>query len=157
QHVTVAPARRLCAHRRVPRTPSDLRRAIGDPAFTPAVAEVPALVALVAEDEEAGDAERALARQPVAAVDATRAALARARAPGRARLVRLLGRLATVVPGVVPALVELASDADPKASRIALVALGKHRTPDAEEALVRAARAPRSPAHLRAAIEALGK
>jgi len=139
------------------RSRAELRAAAANPAYTPSRADVPDLVALVAEDEDAVELERALARQPVASARAAKEALRDAVAPARARLVRLLGRLAADVPDLVPVLVALAGDADPKASRVALVALGKIGGPLAEGVLLEAARVPRSPAHRRAAVEALGK
>src|SRR5262249_6679453 len=114
-HVTVARARRPCAHLVRPvmaRSPSDLRAAARAASYTPPVADGPALVALaVAEEADAGLA-RALGGQGAAAVAAARAALAGAVAPVRARLVRLLDRLGA--PAEI--FVTLAGDADPKAS-----------------------------------------
>jgi predicted RNA methylase len=147
----------------VPRSDSDLRAAAAGAAFTPPAAEVPRLLALYAASDGGADLARALARQPAAAARATRAALADAVAPARARLVELLGRLALAAPerdldlGLADDLARLTDDADPRASRLALVALGKIGGAAAEEALLTAVRNPRSPAHRRAAVDALGK
>ena len=137
----------------MPRSPAELRAAARAASFTPSAADVPALVSLAVATDEEVDVARALGRQAEAAIAAARAALDGAVAPARARLVRLLDRLGA--PAAI--FVGLAADADPKASRVALVALGKRPGGETEAALLAAIRAPRSPAHLRAAVDALGK
>jgi len=148
--------------RRVTARP-ELAAALADPGFTPGRGDLPAVIDLLADADEdtAESAERALLRAgtPAAAPLTTR--LTAAVAPLRARIVRVLGRLMIadvgLRPAVLPVLLAGLADADPRARRNTIVALGKLAEPAATAALVAHARVETSTPHLRSLVEALGK
>jgi 23S rRNA G2445 N2-methylase RlmL len=148
----------------------DIEAKLRDPGFTPGRRDVAALVALCANGERdaAEEAERALAKNPTIAVDTALAELATASAEqARARLTRLLGRLARALcaagdaaaaePLRAPLLARLDDD-DGGVRRQAIVALGRlpaHR--DTLAALTALADRALSAPEQRALVEALGK
>ena len=122
-----------------PQTSPSLPAQLADPGFTPGKAALPAVLALLASDDEAlaERAEQALLRAGAPAGPLLRELLAGATAPLRARVVRVLGRLALADAGLRPALLACLEDQDPKARRNAIAALSGRRAP------ARAARASR--------------
>jgi predicted RNA methylase len=140
------------------RTEAELTALIRSPSFTPGQADLPGLLALLGGDEKDADrAERAAERAGQVAATAALALLATEPGPPlRARLVRLIGRLAASLEdeALRAVLVARLSDTDPAARRQAIVALGK--LPGSEPALLEVVDKLAGP-HLRAAAEALGK
>ena len=120
-----------------------MRALLADPGFTPSVRDLDALVEMLADEETAKPAERALARIGFAALAAVRKRLESAGKPVRARLVRVVGRMAQEerdearAAECVSTLVAAIDDADPKARRNAAIALG--HVPPAEQARASAA------------------
>jgi precorrin-6B methylase 2 len=109
-------------------------------------------------------AERALARLGLEAAEAAMARFDASEPPARARLVRLVGRIALERPsegrGAIDAfLLARLDDGDPKARRAAIVALGKLDVPGAEAPLLArfVASSPPPPPELRALAAALGR
>ncbi|HEY0133937.1 MAG TPA: HEAT repeat domain-containing protein, partial [Nannocystis sp.] len=137
----------------------ELATAIADPGFTPGRADLQGVIDLLADaDEDAAErAERALLRAGSAAGPALQARLSASVAPLRARIVRVLGRLAIADAGLRAPLLACIADTDPRARRNAIVALGKLADPAAAAALVAHARVETSTPHLRSLVEALGK
>ncbi len=137
----------------------ELSLAVADPGFTPGRGDLPAVIDLLAaaDEDQAELAERALLRAGTAAGGALRARLPDAAAPLRARLVRVLGRLAPSDESLRPVLITCLGDRDPKARRNAIVALGKLADPAAAAALIAHTRTETSTPHLRSLVEALGK
>ncbi len=133
--------------------------ALADPGFTPGRTDLPAVVELLADaDEDAAErVERALLRAGGTAGPPLRARLETATAPLRARIVRVLGRLALADPTLRPTVIASLADTDPRARRQAIVALGKLADPAATAALVAHAGHETSTPHLRSLVEALGK
>lgn len=80
-----------------------------------------------------------------------------ASAPLRGRLLRAIAKHRARDKSVVPMLIAALDDDDPKSRKTAVIALGKVKSDDAEEALMRAWRANRSPEERRIIAEALGK
>jgi 23S rRNA G2445 N2-methylase RlmL len=121
------------------------------------VKDTDGLVELLVEEEEdvADRAERVLLR--IGPKLAPRAiALADKAAPRlRARLVRVVGRLDA--PETASFLLRAAHDTDPKTRRNALAALGRARTPEAEEALLDAWRTETNAPILKTIAASLGK
>ena len=80
-------------------TDTELATALADPGFTPGRRHLPALLELVAaEDEALGTAaERALRRAGAAALPAAVARASEADAGGRPALIRLIGRMAAAL------------------------------------------------------------
>jgi 23S rRNA G2445 N2-methylase RlmL len=140
------------------RTETEIAAAAADPAYTPSVAEVPALLDLLGRAEDETLLIGALLRQPAAA-DAARARLAEAGAAAlRPRLVQLLGRFAAARPELVSLVAALTGDSDPKSRRNAIIALGRLPGPASEAALLGLLRDRQtSLPHLRSAVESLGK
>jgi predicted RNA methylase len=141
-----------------------LKRALASRGYQPARAEIAPLLALVVggDRETAEAASRALARLGAAAAAPALAALATAVPAGRARLVRLIGRLAQKGRDAALARVVLArvGDDDEKTARMAALAVGKLgdvvAPAELEAALLdRFTNAP--PSLQRALAEALGK
>jgi hypothetical protein len=136
----------------------DLAAAIRAPGFTAREGDLPALVALLAGEDDAGAAaaERALVdlapRLGAGMLAALDAQLAAAGHPLRGRLVRVYARL-----GLGERLLALVDDPDPKASRNAIIALGKLPGAASEQRLLALLAAPGDPARLRSAVAALGK
>jgi 23S rRNA G2445 N2-methylase RlmL len=135
------------------------------PGYTPSRRDVVPLLARLADasDEDAEAIERALALRGEEIVAAVRDALPAARGRLRGRLVRLLGRLfgaAGEAGAALDTLLDAAFDADPKARRNAVIALGRARgdvASAAEDVLLRAlAEAPDAPL-LRSIVASLGK
>lgn len=139
-----------------------LTRALQQKGWQPARSDVEPLFALVAsgDKDQAEAASRALARL---GLDAARAAIARCDAAppvARARLTRLVGRVARPDRAIGEFLLARIADADEKTARNAALALGKRpelvAAADVERALV--TRWPAASAPLRRALaEALGK
>ena len=98
-------------------------------AFTPSVKDAPELVTLLAtEDEEiAEQAAKALELIAPSALAAILAVLPESVRPARARMVKVLGRLAGALPDseLVATLVELSADKDLKARLNAIAGLGR--------------------------------
>ena len=142
-----------------PQTSPSLPAQLADPGFTPGKAALPAVLALLASDDEAlaERAEQALLRAGAPAGPLLRELLAGATAPLRARVVRVLGRLALADAGLRPALLACLEDQDPKARRNAIAALGKVGDPAVAPALLERAGREASVPHLRSLVEALGK
>ncbi len=120
-----------------------MRARLDDPGFTPSVRDIDALVELLADDDTAKPAERALARVGSPALAGVRAQLESAGTPVRARLVRVVGRIAQEerdearAGEAVSVLLAAIEDADPKARRNAAIALG--HVPAGEKARASAA------------------
>jgi 23S rRNA G2445 N2-methylase RlmL len=142
-----------------PQTSPSLPELLADPGFTPGKAALPAVLDLLASDDEdlAERAEQALLRAGAPAGPLLRDRLAAATAPLRARVVRTLGRLALADAGLRPALLACLEDQDPRARRNAIAALGKLGDAAVAPALLERAHREASLPHLRSLIEALGK
>lgn len=102
-----------------------------DRSFVPARAELPAFVQLLASDDDADAAERALARAGEAGARAAIAAFDGARPPLRGRIVKTVAR----VPGFERWLLERLGDGDAKTRRNAIVALGRPVDPGRDAGL----------------------
>lgn len=133
-----------------------LSDAIREAGFTPRGSDLPGLVELLTGDTE-DDAERAILRLGAAAAPAIHEELAAARPPLRARIARVLGKLALEERALVPHILGLLDDADAKTSRNAVLALGRLPSPTVEARLVELVRSAPSPGHRRSAVDALGK
>ncbi len=144
--------------RRVSQPTAALALAVADPGFTPGKHDLAAVIDLLGDADEAiaEHAERALLRAGGPAGPALQRRLPESSAPLRARIVRALGRLAVTEDTLRATLLGCLGDADPKARRNAIVALGKLEPP-ASAALVEHARVETSVPHLRSLAEALGK
>jgi len=143
-----------------------VRARLADPGFTPSVRDIGALVELLADDDAAKPAERALARVGSAALAGVRARIESAGTPLRARLVRVVGRIAqderdeARAAEAVSVLLAAMEDADPKARRNAAIALGHVPAGEkarAAEALHRAWRDDPRPEMRRSIAASLGK
>lgn len=136
-----------------------LSEALDDPAFTPRRRDLPALVELLGEADSARASaiEEAILRIGPAVADGVSERLEGAGAPLRGRLVRILGRWASERPELVPRLLALLEDGDPKAQRNAIIALGKLDDPRIAPALLALAAAEARLPHLRSLADALGK
>jgi predicted RNA methylase len=135
----------------------DLRERLLDPGFTPAAADVPALLALLEEtDRELGRVvERVLARAGVRAVEPALEQLAAATPEARAKITGLLGRLGD--ERAAPVLRAALDDPEPRVRRRAASALGRlPADPETERSLLRAFEGGDLPAK-RAIAESLGK
>lgn len=150
----------------------DLDQALVAPGFTPRHGDVPALLDRVAGDaDNAALAERALLRVSELAVAAviermgqrmgerTGQPAAGDEPAGRARLLRLAGKLAVHAPGdaLIACLAGCLADGEERVRRAAATALGKVRDRDVSSALAGALAAEPSASVQRALIEALGK
>jgi 23S rRNA G2445 N2-methylase RlmL len=143
----------------VPAATSSLARVIADPGYTPRLRDVAALVDLLAEEEHARHAERAIARVGAAALDVLEARFAPASTPLRGRIVRAIGRL-TKGPGEHRAralLLGALADADPKTRRNAAIALGHAPGEGVEGALLDAWQHDPRPEMRRSIAASLGK
>lgn len=100
-----------------------LRERLRDPGFTPRVREVDTLVDLLAEDEVAKVAARAIGRVGAPALDALRARFEASVPPLRGHIVKAIGAL-VALPAAVALLLAALDDADPKTRRNAAIALG---------------------------------
>lgn len=152
-----------------------LAEAAADPTFTPRRSDVPALLGILAEaaPELAGACEAAILRVGAPAIPTIEARLVDAVPPLRGRLVRLLGRLAyetgtteaaggpgEAAPELLPRILGLLGDADPKSRRNAIIAAGKLGPldpPRVAGALLARAAAETSIPHLRSFAAAIGK
>jgi HEAT repeat protein len=142
--------------RRVSHPPEALALAVADPGFTPGKHDLAAVIDLLGADEAVAEhAERALLRASGAGL-ALQRRLTGSVAPLRARIVKVIGRLAVADEALRGPLLACLRDEDPKARRNAIVALGKLEPP-ASAALVEHARVETSVPHLRSLAEALGK
>ena len=146
----------------------DLRAAIRSVSFTPAQRDLGQLFMFLDEPDEqlAQAAEAALLRLDAAAAGAearSEIAATRMKTPlGRARLTRLLGRLARQDPSLLGALLDILTDDDAKTRRSAIISLGKlgpvaGQDPAIEAALLDAWQREERPELRRTLIEALGK
>lgn len=135
---------------------------VGDPSFVPARAHLGALLDALEggdappDDKRAEAIERALARAGEPAAKAAMERFDASRRPLRARLVRLVGRIAQQGE-LVDWLCARLDDADDKARRNAVVALGKHRTPTVEAALLARLAKEERVEHRRSLASSLGK
>jgi hypothetical protein len=110
------------------------RERLEDPGFTPSVRDVPALVELLAADEDTAElAGRALVRVGPAVVGRVAPLVEAAPPRARARLARVVARVRG--EGALDFLLARANDADAKTRRAALVGLGKIGGARADEAL----------------------
>jgi 23S rRNA G2445 N2-methylase RlmL len=127
-----------------------------DPGFTPRLREVDALVDLLADEDLAKTAARAIGRVGPAALAPLRARLEAAGPPLRAHIVLAIGRFAPE-PSAVAVLLAALEDADPKTRRNAAIGLGHVSRADVEAALIAAwDRDPRPPMR-RTLAASLGK
>jgi predicted RNA methylase len=120
-------------------THDDPARRLLDPGYTPARRELAALLDLLAgEEDTARQVERCLARAGVAAALAALERLPEARPPARARLVRLVGRVAgsDTDPRLDAGLRAALHDEDARTRRYAVGAIGRARVAGAEPTLV---------------------
>lgn len=130
----------------------DLARRAADPGWTPGLRDVPALLALLAaeDDDIARDGARAVlrieARHTGAISEHVASAARAAERPARGRLTRLAGDLSRAreadASAIAPArawLLEAVRDADPKTRRAAARGLGKLRPTDEVRAALAAA------------------
>ena len=106
-----------------PEAPPTLLERLRDPGFTPRLREVDGLVDLLADDDLAKAAVRAIGRLGVAALAPLSARLEASRPPLRAHIVKAIGRLVPDVRAVETLLAAL-QDADAKTRRNAAIALG---------------------------------
>jgi 23S rRNA G2445 N2-methylase RlmL len=138
----------------LPRRP--LTEAVRDPGFTPRARDLDALVDLLPDEDLGRHAERAIARLGPAAVDGLQERLASS-APGlRARIVRVLGRLAgdERAAGALRAALD---DGDAKTRRNAAMALGRGRAAGSEDELLRSWETDPRPEMRRTLAASLGK
>ncbi|MDP9000606.1 MAG: HEAT repeat domain-containing protein [Myxococcota bacterium] len=133
-----------------------LKQAVCDPGFTPSVRDIGPLVDLLADDELAKHAERAIARASVAALEMLRARFYPSSPPLRSRILRAIARLAQHEPALT-VLMGALSDSDAKTRRNAAIALGHARGPGVEEALLRAWNDDPRPEMRRSIAASLGK
>lgn len=138
----------------LPRRP--LPEAVRDPGFTPRVHDLDALVELLADDDAEKHAERAIVRLGAPAVEGLRARFESSKPPLRARVLRVLGRLASEEPARAT-LVAALTDADAKTRRNAAIALGHARGEGVEEALLAAWESDPRPEMRRTVAASLGK
>jgi hypothetical protein len=124
---------------------ASLKARVRDRGFTPSARDVAALLELLVDHDEAvvRDAERAIQRVGAAAVPIAVAGASGANAPLRARIARILGRLAADGPEqatrvAVTFLAGALADEDARVRRYAATALGKipKGSPDIEQALL---------------------
>jgi 23S rRNA G2445 N2-methylase RlmL len=106
-----------------------------DPGFTPAVRDIRLLVELLADDELAKHAERAIARAQPAAIETLRTCFRQSDPPLRSRILRAIGRFVDHADARALLIVAL-DDADPKTRRNAAVALGHAHAQGVEDALI---------------------
>ncbi|MBC7172003.1 MAG: HEAT repeat domain-containing protein, partial [Polyangiaceae bacterium] len=142
-----------------------LRQALRSPGYQPARAHIGELFdRLATKDEDAAEAaERALARLGSEAIDPSLERFPQARPPARARICRLVGRLAQTCPAdrerLLGFLTATLDDQDKKSRRHAALALGKLGGTQAADALLAALdkSTHSSPDEQRSLVEALGK
>jgi 23S rRNA G2445 N2-methylase RlmL len=119
----------------VNKAPPTLIERLRDPGFTPRVREVDGLVDLLADEDLAKAAARAIGRVGSAALDSLRARLEAAAPPLRAHIVKAIGRLVQESSAGEILLAAL-EDADAKSRRNAAIALGHVPRADIEDALL---------------------
>jgi precorrin-6B methylase 2 len=129
---------------------------VRDPGFTPRVRDLDALIDLLADDDAEKHAERAIVRLGAVALDGLRARFEASRPPLRARVLRVLGRLASEGPARATLVAALA-DADAKTRRNAAIALGHAPGDGVEEALLGAWESDPRPEMRRSVAASLGK
>ena len=149
--MTAFPAQALAP---VPRRP--LTEAVLDPGFTPGARDLGPLVDLLADDALEKHAERALVRLEGAAAARLAERFDASRPPLRARIVRVLGKLAADEKARTALLAAL-GDADAKTRRNAAIGLGHAQGPDVEAALLAAWSADPRPEMRRTIAASLGK
>lgn len=141
----------------------DLRTAILSVSFTPAQRDLPTLLQLLGDADEATAkaSEQTLLRLGKAVSGSVLHELTQAPSPTiRSRLIRLLGRLARTDASLRGPLLALADDANEPARRHAVVALGKlasGQDREIEDTLLRAWQSAVKPELHRAIVAALGK
>lgn len=133
----------------------ELRSAAHDRSFIPSRDDLPALIELLADDDDADAVERAIAR---AGSEAARAVIERfsaARPPLRGRMIKVIGR----VGGHAPWLIARLADPDDKTRRNAIVALGRlpPSGPEVERALIASFAREERVDHRRSIASSLGK
>ena len=138
----------------MPRLP--LEQSIRDPGFTPSVRDLDAIVDLLANDDLAKHAERAVARVGPAAVDVLQTRFETSKPPLRSRIIRTVGRFPDD-PRLPAFLIAALADADPKTRRNAAIALGHVRGEGVEEALLDAWQRDPRPEMRRSVAASLGK
>ncbi|HEY8090932.1 MAG TPA: HEAT repeat domain-containing protein [Polyangiaceae bacterium] len=138
----------------MPRRP--LTEAVLDPGFTPGARDLGPLVDLLADDALEKHAERALVRLEGAAAARLAERFDASRPPLRARIVRVLGKLAADEKARAALLAAL-GDADAKTRRNAAIGLGHAQGPDVEAALLAAWSADPRPEMRRTIAASLGK
>lgn len=131
----------------------DLRAAARDPSFVPARADLPELVSVLASDDDADAAERALARAGEEGAKAAMARFPESSPPLRARLVKAVARAG----GPTTWLLDRLDDADAKTRRNAIVALGKSPGEEVEARLCAAFGREDRVEHKRSIAQSLGK
>jgi 23S rRNA G2445 N2-methylase RlmL len=144
----------------VSRGAAAIEERVRSPGYTPARRDVGRVFELLASasDGVARHALRALAQLGPSAAPIVMQRFDRARAPERARLVALLGRIARDGEdgALVQWLVQRLADADPMVKRRAIAALGKIGGSGTEAALISAWDQGLAPPELRALVAALG-
>ncbi len=134
---------------------------LADPGYTPSIKHVPALLALLAGDEDpAAKAARAILKLGDLAVPKVLAAFESATVPARGRLVDLVGDLSRqgdLVDELRGALLKTLGDADAKSRRNAVIALMHHERPEVERALIDYWRSEERPDHRRSVAKALAR
>src|SRR5215467_2649240 len=137
-----------------------LAHAVRSRGFTPSMRDVDGLVALLADADEglARDAERALVRLGAQSVPRLVALAGGATPKLRAKLCRLLGKVAPGDPAAADLLLDALHDADAKTRRNAIIALGQFRGQvRVEDALLDAWEGEPRVDHRRSLAAALGK
>jgi HEAT repeat protein len=136
----------------------ELRRALGNPGYTPARRDFGDLLPLLAEPDFAERAERALRSAGLPAATFAAEALAASDPPQGPALARLVGRALRShdSPVLLQALERALHSADPETRRQAAMALGKSGRAAAEPALLACLATP-DVKLLRSVVEALGK
>lgn len=133
-----------------------LEQAVCDVGFTPSVRDIGSLVDLLADENLAKHAERAIARAHVLALETLRARFYPSTPPLRSKILRAIGRLAEYEPALAVVVAAL-NDGDAKTRRNAAIALGHARAPGVEEALLRAWDQDPRPEMRRSIAASLGK
>jgi 23S rRNA G2445 N2-methylase RlmL len=129
---------------------------VRDPGFTPRARDLDALVELLTDEDLSRHAERAILRLGSTAVEGLTSRLALLAPPLRARVVRVLGRLAQD-ERAAGALRKALDDGDAKTRRNAAMALGRGRAAGSEQELLRSWDADPRPEMRRTLAAALGK
>jgi len=150
---------RAAKRKPLPSAPDELAQRLCDPGFTPRTADVDSIVSLLEDDALARAAERAVARLRSPALPVLLARFERALPPARARILRIIGRIAAQdgSPPAIEALVRALDDRDPKTRRNAAIAIGHLPGHGVEGALLRAWTRDERPEMRRSLASSLGK